>query len=542
MALIHIKSFAGEAPRVSPERLPSQMSQTAKGCHFYHGNLEALRVPGQQTSVLSNAKSLFQYLNQHWFAWDKVVDAVNSPVASDPWERVYFTGDGYPKVTNNAIFSGSQMPANAFRLGIQPPEIKINCVVHEGALEDDEVEDPNDNETRFYTHTFVTEQGEEGPPGEASERVEILRPDHPDTYVELTLSSPNANESNITHRRIYRTSTGGGAADYLFVAELPIAQGQFSDRVLDDELGLALNTYDYEMPPQDLTGLTRMANGILAGFTGNTICFSEAYLPYAWPSDYQMTTEHNIVSIVAMGNSLAVLTEGFPYIFSGVTPSGMAGQMLESKQACVSKRSSVIVNGTLIYATPDGLAALTNNGAVPLTDKIITREQWQKFQPATIEAYLQEGRYVAFYGVALDKCFIFDPANGDFRHFDETAYCGHNSLQDDALYIARNGNLYEWESSNQRYDYVWRSKVFETSDQSFACALVQGISLELSGIRIFADGLEILHLPIGQIPTVAFRLPSNRAKRWEVEVYGQGIIHSIAIADSMEEIKRSMND
>ena len=535
MTSISVKAFSGERPRLDPRHLPNEAAQAAKGCHFYHGNLSPLRKPSLNgESVLSDAKTIFKYLNQYWFAWNVSVDAVNSTVASDPWERVYFTGDGYPKVTNNAIFSGVNMPAASYRLGVQPPETQIIGVVTEAATEE---VDPNDDETRYYTHTFVTEQGEEGAPGEASAKIEILYPEEDGTFVTLALSPPNVNASNITHRRIYRTATGGGIADYLLVAEIPISQTEFVDDVDGSSLSVALETYDYEMPPEDMTGLVSMANGILAGFVDNTVCFSEAYLSYAWPSGYQMTTRDKIVAMVAIGSSVAVLTEGFPWVFSGNSPSAMSGMSIESNQACVSKRSAIVVNGAIIYASPDGLVQLTTEKAIPLTEQIITREQWQNYQPSTIEAYFQEGRYVAFYGVALDKGFIFDPETGDFRHFDATAYCGFNSLLDDALYTSEGGSISRWEASSEVMSFTWKSKEYRFSDQNFSCALVDGDDLENIGIRIYCDKQEIKHVQPGELTKYAFRLGNERGNVWEFELYGEGEVKTVTISNSMNEIK-----
>jgi hypothetical protein len=538
MTAIYVKAFAGERPKADPRHLPNEAAQLAQGCHFYRGNLSALKKPLlTNETVDEDAKTIFKYLNQHWFAWDSYVNAVNSPVANDPWQRVYFTGDGYPKVTNNTVFSGANMPAVSYRLGVQAPETLIVAVVTEGEVEEGEEIDPNDDETRYYTQTFVTEQGEEGPPGDASLAVEVLTPDKDDTLVTLTLSPPNTNLSNITHRRIYRSVTGGGNADYLHVAEIPIAQGTFVDNLRGDELGSSLDTYDYDLPPTDLQGLVSMANGILAGFTGNTQCFSVAYLPYAWPTDYQLTTEHDIVTNVAVGNSVVALTEGFPYIFSGTTPDSIAGVKVESNQACVSARSAVFVKGMVLYASPDGLIQVTGNSTVTLTEQIMTKAQWQALKPETIEAYAQEGRYLAFYGDDLDKCFIFDPTTGDFRHVDATAACGFNGVLDDALYICNNGEISIWEADSELMSYVWRSKEYRFADISFSCALVKGDDLNLTGIKIITDGNTILDVTPGNLTKNAFRLPNDRGDTWSFELYGKGDVKIVTIADSMQTIK-----
>mgnify|MGYP001502416508 CR=1 FL=1 len=63
---------------------------------------------------------------------------------------------------------------------------------------------------------------------------------------------------------------------------------------------------DWIAPPDDDTalypdgpmkGLISLPGGILAGFTGKRICFSEPFLPHAWPVNYRITLEEEIVGI-----------------------------------------------------------------------------------------------------------------------------------------------------------------------------------------------------------------------------------------------------
>ncbi|MDN3390856.1 hypothetical protein [Pseudoalteromonas sp. APC 3691] len=538
MPVITIKTFGGEIPKLDPRLLPNEAATKAFGCHFDNGNLSPLKEHLEIAApVPDDTKTIYLHENEYWFSWSVDVNAVASPVASDPWSRVYFTGDGYPKVTNNTIFQGTNMPASAYKLGIQAPEVPIIGVVSESAPEDEDLRaDPNDDETRYYTHTFVTEQGEEGPPGEASNAIEIKYPDEEGTFVTLSFSPPNTNSSNITSRRIYRTATGGGVADYLFVAEILISQDLFVDDFNTSELGASLDTYDYEMPNENMIGLTTMANGILAGFFDSTVCFSEAYLPYAWPTGYQQTTEHEIVTVKALGNTLAVLTKGYPYLFSGITPSSMTGQKLEFTQSCSSKRSAVIIEGAIIYASPDGLVSLSTNGMQILTSSVITKEQWKYFKPETIEAYHQEGKYLAFYGEDLNKGFIFNPKTGDFRHFTNTAKYGFNNLEDDNLYIGSGGAVFRWEGGIEPVSYEWRSKEYQSNDFSFSCALVRGVNLDKCGLIVYADNEAVLNIGIGDMPSAAFRLPQARGDSWAVEIFGKGVIHTVTLSTTMREV------
>ena len=91
-------------------------------------------------------------------------------------------------------------------------------------------------------------------------------------------------------------------------------------------------------------------------------------------------------------------------------------------------------------------------------------------------------------------------------------------------------------SSPSVMSYQWRSKDFEAQDISFACGMVKGVNVNQSGLRIFADEIEVLHLVPGKIPSAAFRLPPIRGDSWAFEVYGSGIIHSVSIATTMREV------
>lgn len=71
----------------------------------------------------------------------------------------------------------------------------------------------------------------------------------------------------------------------------------YQDTLLDKELGPVLETENFLMPPDEMIGLCLMANGIAAGFAGNQVMFSEAFLSYAWPESYKQSTEHDIVAI-----------------------------------------------------------------------------------------------------------------------------------------------------------------------------------------------------------------------------------------------------
>ena len=137
-----------------------------------------------------------------------------------------------------------------------------------------------------------------------------------------------------------------------------------------------------------MLGLTAMANGIFAGFSGKRICFSEPFLPHAWPVAYRITLEEEIVSIAMAGQVLFIATKGTPYIAAGTDPQSMSVIRMEAAQACLNKESLVDMGDLAIYASPDGLVGASGSEITVLTAGLITPKQWQaQFYPLQLRVF-----------------------------------------------------------------------------------------------------------------------------------------------------------
>lgn len=531
MSAIDIVTFRGETPKVAPHLLANEVATLASDCQYERGTLGPLNDDDTLSVALPfTPKSLFHYRDDFWFAARVRTHYMRSPVAQDSYGRVYFTDGTYPKVTNAAIAtSGSSgYPSNWYRLGVPAPDavIRIDSIVPPSGDNTDSEEDATDDETRYYVSTWVTGSGEEGPPSEASAAVEL--PIYGSSVV-LTLQPPGTNNNDIQRRRIYRSVTSDTSADYLLVAEIPAAQGSYTDSVKTPSAALA--TYDYLPPPSDMQGICLMANGIAAGFAGNSILFSEAYLPYAWPKANRLTTEHDIIAIAAIGTALVVGTKGHPYVASGVSPSSMTSTKIDLQQACVSADSMVAMDGLVLYAGPDGLCGIASDGGRLITDQIITRSQWQAMKPETMRAWYHEGEYVAITDVTA---FIYNPKTGDLRNMSNRWDAAYHDMLDDTLYVAKGTALHGWKRADSiTQPYLWRSKEFVLPHGSLTCARVQHGPGSLT-FRIILDGVKVMEL---DAPSQnAFRLPPLRGNKWQVEVSGTAEVERIQIATSMAEI------
>lgn len=547
MPTLDISEFGGRLPKVSPVKIPPRSATQAKNIRTESGDLEPVYAWSDISASLKTGviDALFLYAGGTWFNWTFPVSAINSPVAQDDYGRVYFTGDGVPKVTSNLIATGpGDKPAAAYTLGIPAPDTAPTGTVSDPGTLTDPVFDENnfeDDESRAYVVTYVTEYGEEGPPSPVSVILEI--PD-PRQTVDLTLPVPASNTSNIDRKRIYRTATTGSGTDFQLVDEVPLAQTAYTDSKDGDQLGLALSTGEYVMPPSNMQGLTMMVNGIVAGFAGNELCFSEPFLPYAWPLSYRRSTEDDIVAIAVTSTSLVVATKGKPYIFTGISPDAMSEQQLELNQACVSARSMVDMGPYVIYASPDGLVAVAEGRQDVITKDIHDKRTWAAYEPETIHAYHSEGKYIGFYGDTGGTGngtggFIFYPETGDWIDIDYYATAGFNDVATDSLYLVeRDGGvngLKKWEGDTLPADYVWRSKKFKVPDGIFAAYQVYTDDPANAGFSVYVDGV-LVHsaAPVELGPQ---RLPDTaRGEYWEIELTGSAKIERVVLADSADEL------
>ncbi|RLM26499.1 hypothetical protein BIY29_05420 [Brenneria alni] len=539
MATIDITTMRGEMPRVVGHILPESNATLAQGCHFRHGVITPMQDDKDREKAFPIApQTIFHYRDNFWFAWNKIVDAIRSPVANDDYGRVYYTDGEFPKVTGAQIATAGNgnYPAAYYRLGIPAPANPI-VIGDITPPEDADEDDATDDETRYYTETYVTAYGEEGPPGPASAEITIV---YPNSTVTLTLQPPGAQNNNITHRRIYRSATSTESADYLLVAELEIAVASFVDDLTNAELSASLETYDYFMPPDGMIGLCMMSNGIAAGFMGNQVMFSEAYLPYAWKDSNKQTTQDEIVAITPVGTTLVVGTKGIPYIFSGITPSNITSNHPIIALSCVSRQSMVTMDGFALYASPNGLVSVSAAGAAEIaTANIIEAKQWRRdFNPSTIRAWRVENEYLALYDIDTGVAgFIFDPVSMDIRRITTTFDAAYNDESGDTLYIVKGKQLYTLGDGALPVNCRWRSKIYlAPSNTAFSCLRIMSGALSQIGVILHADGKSVLHLPPGSIRESLLKLPPLRGKRWQIGVYGSAQIDRITLATSMQEM------
>lgn len=134
MAGIKITNFLGIAPKVSPELLGAQFAQTAVNLNPYSGDLIPYRVSKEadNTNRGAGVKTIYPMRDPNdatinkWLSWLNDVDIAVPTTLDEEEQRIYYTGDGVPKVTDYslAVTGAGPYPVASYDLGLPLPTTK----------------------------------------------------------------------------------------------------------------------------------------------------------------------------------------------------------------------------------------------------------------------------------------------------------------------------------------------------------------------------------------------------------------------------------
>jgi hypothetical protein len=661
---ISISGFGGISPKTNPRYLDAGGAQIALNVEAYGEALKPLNGLSAAVATLTKSGTLQtiyrygqDYTNddKYWFHWAADVDVCRGQVPGDASEWTFYTGDGYPKATYNALAlagTSTQYPVTSRRLGLPAPTAALTATAVSLSLPTgsakvtlnsyalDEIvgtfplkiatstnsgvtwttatvtiatgsapntvatainalanvaaatagssvviatdaaganvalkvqwgdaswqtrtangtsTDPGTPTTRVYTYTFVAVESGitvESAPWASSNMSSATINAYADQLVTLTgFGTPPSGEGWYYSKvRIYRATAG----EYLFVDEVPLPAVTYTDSKSAMDLGEVCPSLTWAPPVATLKGLINLPNGMMAGFSGRDIYFCDPYRPYTWPTAYMQTVDFPVVGLGRMDTSLAVLTQGAPYLMSGSSPGYVTVVKSDLEQACVSKRSIVSMGGTVFYASPDGLVALSASGSKVLTDAIFERSDWQALGPSTIRAYGHEDKYIAFHDpVTLDGVsytgFVADLQSNQFiRHNIPNIVGGYTDLRNDQLYLVDTSKAVKKWGGGSALTGRWRSKVFSLPQiTGFSCAQIEAEGYTGLTCAVYRDGVKLTteltaggdlvgalsaHRIEGRYP---FRLAALQGRDWEVDLTVTQEVFNVVVAQAMAEL------
>lgn len=592
---ISITAFGGEIPAVDARLINDNNANNSTNAWLFSGRIEPIHsliplyVPQNSATRswfrLPIANVGVEYMvDSYWLEFENEnVRVIRSPVVGQDDSGRYYWADGlYPKYITGDMIKNGDPP---LKLGVPTPAVAPGVTITGGVS--------TINKTVSYVYTWVTQNGEEGPPSPPTTVTGKI-----DATYHLTMSVPTVLQTanrQLTKTRIYRTVISAqGVANFYFVAELPIATLTYDDNcaVMTDAVIISnetLNTVTWSAPPHDLQGLVTMPNGMIAGWRKNEVWFCEPYYPHAWPVQYIIGVDPTIVGLGVYNQSLIILCEGQPYAATGIRPGAMALSKVQPLEPCTSRRSIVNTPNGVLYASPNGLVNITPAGAVNLTIQKILKDQWSgRTNLASVMASIIAQGYYYYAGQQGDvfqlDAFQFDVDNPDptpdvAGAFQERSHFGtrpggYISLTDDRLgvtvldptpievqnvitdifngetMVMRDGIIYLVDIRKQGPygKYRWRSKIFTLPYlQNLGAAKVywtpqdKSVADQPNYFRVFAaekakateDGLPIIFQQQMRKSGEMFRLPSGfKAQYYQFEVEGYCIVNAIHAAQT----------
>lgn len=591
MVALKIPVFSGMVPAIDPHLLADQNAAYARDTWLYSGALDGLPQKVHLHTMLNPAATLAYrvpvndgdptYLfNSHWVEFENAnTDFIQAPVSGDQFRRFYWTSSSQQPVYNTFDRLIAGLPP--FLLGLPQPA-DISVVATGGAS--------TTNVSRAYLATLVTEYGEEGPASNP-----FLINGKIDATFAVTVGGVDAADlgvsRNVKKIRIYRTITSAaGTATYYQVAELDAltTPQTYNDTMSDAVLASKpiLESTAWTAPP-DLDGMIVMPNGIVAGYEGKNLYFSEAYRPHAWPAAYGLSLEHNIVGFGIIGQTLVVCTDGNPYTASGVNPASITTSKIAAFEPCLSKGSILSTEEGVFYTSPTGLILVNPGYAQNITKQFISREGWNSIvNRAKVNAGRLGTAYYAF-GAGVQRAyqwdtfqddafqmetdagsadgFLIDPSNTNVGFVVLGETIDIKSLKNDQfsgeLLIVKDGKVW-WLDQSPGYKkdpYIWRSKIFQTphlqnfsaykayfydpkdlvfnTPQNFDLNQVFDPATQYAVIRVYADGKLVSAREI-RSPGELHRLPSGyKASFWQIEIEARVKFKSFQMATSVKELQ-----
>lgn len=456
-----LTDFQGELPGVSDFNKPASAANTALNV-LTQGSLVPWSFASTDIRTLTNVdKSVVRIDGQvYTFAGEF---AVRSPVVDDANGRIYFN---YETPVNGqtayVVYSrgtdGNLLGANSVvrKLGV-PIARTPSLTVTNATLS------PPTNEApvaTYYAVTLTNLWGEEGALSQPTAQAVI--------YSNTTISldrPPSANGSDVAYWNIYMANNG----QWQFMQQVPKSVPNVTlegDAAKYPALGEVCPSLDWLEPKADLRGMSAMAGGFMAGYSGRFVCFSEPYLPHAWPSAYQYPVQYDIMGIVPVNGGAIVITNGRQYLAAGASPSVMQLQQLEMDAGCVSRDSIVDMGDFAVYASHMGLVKLGFNGIELISEAAWPRYVWQTKNPQTIKAMRLKHYYVFMLEGVV---WVLDTNTNQVTRTDKVDLAqlnrGFYDATDDKTYVIANTSPKTLRSIEltQVTGVVWESREFMTN-------------------------------------------------------------------------------
>lgn len=505
MTRIAVSLIKGQVPRQDPRNLADPYAWQITNGDTSRGVLEPYRKPSTSYTSLADSIRTIYHLERgdstFWLTWPTVVDVARSPIAQDSQGRLYFTGDGEPRMTtySDAISGPGPYPFKVFVLGVPSPKTAPTVTPPAGGT----------TVSRSYVYTLKTPLGEESGPSPAV----VASGNEAGTWDLSGLDLPPPNTGAVTSwaiaanvaalvlpntfglfvgEEVMLSGTGNAALDGKKVLASVTPTGATIKVVAANSSG-TVGTWA-RVAEHNTTGMVRCiyrTTGTDAAYrrSAGMVITDPAQTTYAdstASTDLAITLDslevntppkngHSLVvlpnSSMAMlaGNELCFSEIGKPHSYPtrlryamsadgvALAVAGMGVIVLTDEdvryysaptpdsaapdpigsQRCVAKRAVAQVDGGCVFPSIDGWYLATPSGVTPLSAPVFRIQEWNKLQPSSMVAVVHNGIYACSYQDEEGNRKMLR-----FNLADKNAI-ENIDVQPDALHVSRiDGRLY----------------------------------------------------------------------------------------------------
>lgn len=505
MAKVAVTDFKAEVPRADSGNLPPQFASESVNVDTSRGMVEPYRkLSTSYASLAEIIRTIYHYekgQNTYWLTWPSVVDVARSPIAQDSQGRLYFTGDGEPRMTtySDAISGPGPYPFKVYVLGVPSPKNAATVAAPAGGT----------TVSRAYVYTLKTALGEESGPSP----VVVASGNEAGSWTLSGLDMPPPNTGTVTSWSVVGNvatlvlpSTFG-----LFIGEEVVFAGTGNTSIDGKKVltGVSPTGVTVEAITANSTGSggtwSRVAKHNTTGMvrciyrtTGTDTAYRRSaamvltnpalttYTDTTASADLSITLDSLEVntppkdghSLVVLPNSSMAMISANELCFSEIgkphswptrlryamSANGVALALAgigvivltdedvryysaptpESaspdpigSQRCVAKQAVAQVDGGCVFASIDGLYLATPSGVTPLSAAVFRIQEWGKMQPQSMIAVAHNGIYACSYQDEDGNRKLFR-----FNLADRNAIESVN-VQPDAMHVSRiDGRLY----------------------------------------------------------------------------------------------------
>ncbi|CAN8142814.1 hypothetical protein THIOSC15_820004 [uncultured Thiomicrorhabdus sp.] len=288
-------------------------------------------------------------------------------------------------------------------------------------------------------------------------------------------------------------------------------------------------------PRPNMKGLTVLAGGFLAGYEDNTICFSKAYLPHAWPVNYEITVNGNINSIAYASSGLVVTTDKNPYLISGSSPDAMFPIQLDITEPCIAPKATVDMGAFVIYVGNDGLYAIAGSDNRNLINGLLDKDDWRETVSTNAVACMFNGKYWYF---SENGGFVYDPLENIFSKHSMSAKAVYSDKLNDQIYLVDYaGNLKKYSRDNLASSALqWKSKIFRIDGGILSCGKINADDSVYLTLDYYYKNNLIHTYSVSVSDSSMFRLPSKLSSHVQVTLSSTDTINRIQLASSAAEL------